>query len=198
MYYWQKHSKHLFADVQSCSFFIFSPYFYGSSQKLTFKPTCRSQISSYTGSKMTDTIHALHCISLICLHLHLKLRVITTRILVTAHFALCCPWEWFYWLNFNSPNSNNIFYWLSHLWWACLIPRLYWPKTRHNLQRTCRVYPLSTVDINAPGTEVRHCRDKGQARTRHKHGVNVVLDRLARTRHNLRRTCRVYPCPLSI
>ena len=23
--------------------------------------------------------------------------------------------------------------------------------------------PLSTVDINAPGTEVKHCRDKGQA-----------------------------------
>ena len=81
---------------------------------------------------------------------------------------------------------------------SSLIPRLYWPKTRHNLRRTCRVYPLSTVDINAPGTEVRHCRDKGQARTRHKHGVNVVLDRLARTRHNLWRTCRVYPCPLSI
>ena len=66
---------------------------------------------------------------------------------------------------------------------CCLIPRLYWPKMRHNLRRTCRVYPLSTVDINAPGTEVRHCRDKGQAQTRHKHGVNVVLDRLARTRH---------------
>ena len=39
--------------------------------------------------------------------------------------ARCGEREWFYWLNAKSPNSNNIFYWFSHVWWACLR----WDKT---------------------------------------------------------------------
>ena len=56
-------------------------------------------------------------------------------------------------------------------------------------------YPVYIKHKRSPGQNLNTAGEKGQAQTRHKHGVKVVLDRLARLWGNLRRDV---PClPLS-